>query len=85
MDILRALLFSWWSIGLTFTILFSLGTGPMVLCYFIWRIHRNIRRIANALETANACPSTKLPAAYGEAIKDSPASFQRGVGSAFGR
>jgi hypothetical protein len=45
------LLASWWVLGLVFSMFFAFGTGPMVLFYFAWRIHRNIARIADALES----------------------------------
>ena len=50
MEALAPLLLSWWTLGLIFVLLFSFGTGPMCVFYMLWRLHRNVGRIANALE-----------------------------------
>lgn len=82
---MAALLETWWMIGILFTVLFAFGTGPMVLFYFAWRIHRNIARIADALEVAERSRQAPLPLAQDALPLPEPRDPQRILNSAFGR
>jgi hypothetical protein len=85
MDQISSLLASWWMLGIIFTLLFSFGTAPMVLFYFAWRLHRNVRRIADAVE--HMAYDTQRQAVQAAPQHPEPIITREPgvVGSAFGR
>ncbi|HEV2520895.1 MAG TPA: hypothetical protein VGT24_00825 [Candidatus Acidoferrales bacterium] len=85
MDAIGPLLASWWVLGIIFTLLLSFGTAPMILFYFAWRLHRNVRRIADAVE--HMAYDTQRQAVQAAQQHSKPiVPHEPGiVGSAFGR